>query len=252
MDQRLGYRVRRIPPLVSEPGYALEPDFDFVLAHYLGHRASTEPPFVVEVGAADGVIADRLHKYLRTGEWRGILVEPQTSSFDQLVKTYAGVDGLELVNAAIDKRAGVRALYCFVDASGEPIEALSVFASFSRARLLEWERTDGLGQRRIGSVPVACTTFDERLAGVDFVDVLQLDVEGYDLELLKLFDFVRFRPPIVRFEHAHLSQADWDSAVQLLAKHGYRMLREKIDTIAYLFPPDQGAYPAPSLGTVTK
>ena len=80
---------------------------------------------------------------------------------------------------------------------------------------------------------MTCVTFDELLAGVDDVDLLHLDVEGYELELLRLFDFARFAPAIVRFEHAHLMRSDWNEAVRLLAGHGYRMLREEYDTTAY-------------------
>jgi len=68
------------------------------------------------------------------------------------------------------------------------------------------------------------------------LDLLLIDTEGYDLELLELFDFERFRPDIVRFEHVHLSRADWDEAVELLARRGYRVLREEYDTTAYLSP----------------
>jgi hypothetical protein len=63
---------------------------------------------------------------------------------------------------------------------------------------------------------------------------LHIDAEGYDLELLKLFDFPRFAPRLVRFAHAHLSRADWDEGVRLLARHGYRVLREQYDTTGYL------------------
>ncbi|MGH3135686.1 MAG: FkbM family methyltransferase [Gaiellaceae bacterium] len=67
----------------------------------------------------------------------------------------------------------------------------------------------------MGSVEVVCTTFADVLAEASYVDLLQIDVEGYDLELLKLFGFGRITPPIVRFEHKHLSAGDLDDAVQL-------------------------------------
>ena len=66
--------------------------------------------------------------------------------------------------------------------------------------------------------------------------LLEIGVEGYDLELLKLFDFGRIKPPIVRFEHRHLSPNERDEAVEFLADHGYRMMREEYDTTAYSAP----------------
>jgi hypothetical protein len=72
------------------------------------------------------------------------------------------------------------------------------------------------------------------LADASYLDLLHIDVEGYDLELLKLFDFGQITPPIVRFEHRHLSAGESDEAVRLLAHHGYRMVREEYDTTAFL------------------
>jgi hypothetical protein len=81
-----------------------------------------------------------------------------------------------------------------------------------------------------------CKTFADVLADVTYLDLLEIDAEGYDLELLKLFDFSRIKPPIVRFEHMHLSADERDEAVELLADLGYRMVREEYDTTAYSAP----------------
>ena len=53
--ERRGYRIERIPPLASTPPYALELDFEYVLAHYLTQRDDPRPFFFVQVGAFDGV-----------------------------------------------------------------------------------------------------------------------------------------------------------------------------------------------------
>jgi Methyltransferase FkbM domain len=134
------------------------------------------------------------------------------------------------------RERGVRALYGFEDGRGRPIDSLGGLASFSK-ELRDWQRQDldrtfpGI---RLTSQAVNCVTFEDVLATADHVDLLHIDAEGYDLELLRLFDFPRFGPPLVRFEHAHLSRADWDEAVGLLARHGYRVLREQYDTTGYL------------------
>lgn len=222
-------------PLASQPGHALELDFDYVLAHYLCRRDDSRPFFFVQIGAFDGAIHDRLHEHVRKGRWHGVLVEPQPRFFARLVENYQDLDGLTFVNASIDGERGQRKLYTVQDQCGEPIDSLGGLASFSHERLLDWQRKDGhrVPGSRIGSVPVTCVTFDDVLGDADYVDLVHIDVEGYDLELLKLFDFARFPPPIVRFEHGHLSQSDWDGAVELLAVHGYRVLREEYDTTAY-------------------
>ena len=118
-------------------------------------------------------------------------------------------------------------------------DELAHLASFSRENLVNWQRKDGhhAGSGiRIGGTPVRCLTFDDLLADVDYVDLLYIDAEGYDFELLKLFDFDRLAPEIVRFEHVGLSQGEWDEAVRLLAHHGYRTVREEDDTSGYRRP----------------
>ena len=237
--ERRGYRVGRLPPLVSEPGYALELDFDYVLAHYLERRIDTRPFFFVQIGAFDGMTHDPLHEHVRDGHWHGVLIEPQPRYFHRLLESYGRTDGLSYMNAAIDGERGSRTLYRVESANGEPIDGLAHLASFSREHLLDWQQRDGHrveSDIRIGGTPVRCLTFDDLLADVDYVDLLHIDAEGYDVELLKLFDFDRFAPEIVRFEHAHLSLGDWDAAVRLLARYGYRTVREEYDTTAYRRP----------------
>ena len=102
-----------------------------------------------------------------------------------------------LVNAAVDRRSGTRLLYGVESAGGEPIDQLAHLATFSRERPLEWQRRDGRyaeSEIRIVGTPVRCLTFDDLLADVNHIDLLHIDAEGYDFELLMLFDFDRLAP----------------------------------------------------------
>jgi len=237
--EQLGYRVVRIPPLASDPGYALDLDFEYVLADYLGRRDDVRPFTFVQVGAFDGVTHDRLFEHVRERGWHGVLVEPQLRYFQRLVQNYGDLDGLTFINAAVDRERGSRELYCYRDVRGEPLDSVGGLASFSRERLVKALRDMGERAPRgidIVSTPVRCVTFEDLLADIDYVDLVSIDVEGYDLEILKLFDLARFAPAIIRFEHVHLSRSEWDEAVKLLARHGYRVLREEHDTTAYLHP----------------
>lgn len=233
--RRLGYTIQRLPTPASDPQFGLEIDFEYVLAHYLASRDDTRPFFFLQVGANDGVIGDPLHEHVRLGSWHGILVEPQPSHFRRLVENYAGVHGLTFVNAAISEQSGPRKLYVIQDETGAPIESLGVLASFREEPLLAFHRKLGSHYpgSRVGSVEVACTTFADVLVDASYLDLLHIDVEGWDVSLLKLFDFRRIRPPIVRFEHKHLFAGELDDAVELLATHGYRMVREEYDMTAY-------------------
>ena len=247
---RLGYTIQRIPPCAADARYAIDFDFDYVLAHYLATRSASTPPFFLQVGAYDGETHDPLNAHVRKGGWHGILIEPQPAAFARLTANYTDVGGLVFVNAAIAPEPGIRALHVIEDEAGAPVEALGCLASFDRAYLERFLRADGRHYPgiRIGSLQVRCTTFRDVLSEASLLDLLVIDTEGYDLELLKLFDFERLQPAIVRFEHVHLSRSDWNQAVRLLARRGYRTLREEYDTTAYLDPGTAGAEAARQMG----
>jgi hypothetical protein len=48
-----------------------------------------------------------------------------------------------------------------------------------------------------------------------------IDTEGHDWEILRAFDFTRFHPALVMFEHQHLSANDKAAAYALLKTQGY-------------------------------
>lgn len=57
-------------------------------------------------------------------------------------------------------------------------------------------------------------------AGIPRVDMLQVDAEGYDHEVLRLFEIPTRRPAIIRFEHKHLRPADYGQAIGMLVDLG--------------------------------
>jgi len=60
---------------------------------------------------------------------------------------------------------------------------------------------------------------------------VQIDTEGYDLEVIKLIDLERFRPTLLMFEHLHLASADFETCLQRLRDHGYEHISDTMDTV---------------------
>jgi hypothetical protein len=71
-----------------------------------------------------------------------------------------------------------------------------------------------------------------QLAGLESVDLIQIDAEGYDWPIIWSIDFDRVRPAIVRFEYRNMPPNDADACLAHLAAHGYRFLLERRDIIA--------------------
>jgi hypothetical protein len=57
--------------------------------------------------------------------------------------------------------------------------------------------------------------------GSQKIDILQIDTEGFDYEILKLFQFNTFLPKIIIFESENLSAADLAECKTWLGEKGY-------------------------------
>jgi FkbM family methyltransferase len=218
-----GFDLRRKPDGLIRSSHEIPLTFEYVAAHFACRHANSDVT-VVQIGAYDGVVDDPLAEVLELHGWTGILVEPQREPFKALERRYVGNPKIRLFNVAIADQDGFRNLY----RTGP-----STLASFDRAHVVK--HFDVKDEPLIVEEPVECWTFSTLLerAGVERVDVLQIDAEGYDLELLRLFDIPRRLPSIVNYEHVHLSRSERNSAAGLLISNGYRLGMSRFDTVAY-------------------
>jgi FkbM family methyltransferase len=184
--------------------------------------------FFLQVGAYDGKANDPLRESIGRHDLAGMLVEPQPEAFADLDALYGSNPRIALRNVAVADIDGKRAFYSFPP--GIPIDRAEQLASLDLNIILK--RRKHLKDRLVRT-DVSCVTFETLLAKVPRVDLLQIDVEGYDAELIRLFDFERWTPTIVQFESHHLSRANHDSATARLIGHGYRVAVVRGDTLAY-------------------
>jgi FkbM family methyltransferase len=216
---------------VEHPEAELRPS----LEHAVAHRIMVGGPdlFVVQVGAFDGQTNDPIHDWIVRYGWRGVLVEPQRRYFERLQTTYAGVQRLDLRNVALAASSGRMPFYSVrQDVPGVP-EWVGQLATFERSTILAHEHLVPNIAELIEVTDVETQSFEDLLAGVERVDLLQIDAEGFDAEIVRMFDFERWRPSIVNFESVHLSPEDRDGAMRLLIGHGYRVATTDVDTLAY-------------------
>jgi FkbM family methyltransferase len=235
---RMGVRLERAPKaLLASREHELTPTLEHVAAHRMLERDGAF--FFVQIGAFDGVSGDPLHLLIARHGWRGVLVEPQPDHFRRLQETYREQPGLTLRQVAVADRRGERTLYTVAPRESHPAWSAQI-AAFDRAQVLRHARSmPGLAEC-VRALQVPCVTLDDLLgeAPDGVVDLLQIDVEGYDAELIRALDLERWRPAIVRFEHKHLSPRDHDAAVARLLEHGYRVSVDPGgDTLGYLSSP---------------
>src|SRR4051794_854941 len=194
----------------------------------------------VEIGANDGRQHDHLRDYVGTLPWTGLMVEPVPYVFDRLKANYGEEEGVTLVNAAIAEHDGRVPFFHLRQASPE-----------ERAGLPDWY--DGVGSLRrdvVLSHAPEMPDIDERLVqrevealsfdtlvdrhGLERVDLLLIDAEGYDDEILRSVDLGRHRPRLVVYEHFHLEPSERGAARDRIEAEGYETVEEMFDTYCLL------------------
>ena len=224
--RRLGVeRTYKPPSLIRHPEW----NFQDVLSLAVGYRLATGTAFTfLQIGAFDGVNNDPLHALINTFKLQGVLVEPQPAAFAALEATYRDHPRITLVQAAVSHRNEVRPFYTSRN------QATQV-ASFSRQHLIDRK----VPPPEILELQIPCVTIESLLSKHSLAspDLIQIDTEGFDYEIIKTIDFTSVRPFVLRFEHEHLSQRDYDASLALLAEQGYKFIIEKKDVNAIRWPP---------------
>jgi FkbM family methyltransferase len=191
----------------------------------------------VQVGAHDGTQLDPLREAILGSRWRGVMVEPVPYVFDRLALRYGDHPRLSLENVAIADADGTRPFHLLRQADHDDEEVwrwYDALGSFRREVVLSHAHLVPDIAERIETIEVPCVTFATLCErnGLDHVDVVQIDTEGYDRQVLELIDVPRLRPRLVLYEHLHLDRADRDGAEDLMTGHGFRLVSDGMDTLA--------------------
>jgi FkbM family methyltransferase len=215
-------------PLAMARERVIRPTLRMLVADLLDPK---ELRFLI-VGAFDGLTNDELYPLVKQYHFRGAALEPQPAAFSRLLEAYRDEPQVTLVNAALDWREGKREMFA-VKAEFHSDQFRPQLASFNRDVVL---RYPGVGENEMESFPVDCVTLKGCLArgGLDAVDVLQIDTEGFDFEVIKMLDAAGLVPKIIKYEHHHLSRQDNHDCLRLLMGKGYDIAYGDNDAIAAL------------------
>lgn len=194
--------------------------------------------YFVQVGANDGVKADPIHELIvGNKDWSGLFVEPIGSLFHRLKHNYDNSDRFIFENIAIGAKKETRKFYYISEKAG--LEAsldlpfyFDQLGSFDRNHLFKHfdERIEPfIVEEEIECLPLREVLDRNRVAAMD---LLHIDVEGFDYQVLAQVDFSRYRPAVILFEHKHLPVEEMTKAKSLLEASGYRLFRYDVDTLA--------------------
>lgn len=202
-------------------------------------RRAGRPLAFVQVGSNDGVVHDPLHVVVRAHAWTGVLVEPLPELFERLVANYRDVPGLVFENAAIGQADGSATLFSVASRAGDPYWT-DQLASFDRTTLLSHADVLPDLEERIVSVPITALTLPSLVAkhGLSRIDLLHVDVEGYDAEVVRQVDFsASWAPTFIVYERQHLDRTTDRATRRMLRRAGYRCVDIWPDQLAYRASP---------------
>lgn len=167
----------------------------------------------VEIGSCDFNTLTHLSHH----GWRGVIVEPIKKYFDNIPTER----NIQYVNAAVDWEDGGATMWT------APDEVTQEDRDFKGMSTIHKSRNDIL------SVPIEVKTISFKtlfdMTGVNKIDYLKIDTEGYDGEILKMFPWDDIQPNFIQFESKHI---DIQPTLDLLKSKGYHCEIESENTFA--------------------
>ena len=202
--------------------------------------------FVIQVGANDGINHDPIHKFVKRDKWRGLLIEPQPDVFRyQLFPLYMRDQGIFMENIAISDEISLMNMYKISFTRERWATGLTTFHKPTLQAKVDRGDVDIIAKRKgikvpaqkadyINEVKVETKTFDFLRAKyqIEQVDVLQIDVEGFDFEVIKLYDLSKNKPKVIVFESRHLDEEEYAAAEHYFQDNGFTIKRVKGDSVA--------------------
>ncbi len=189
--------------------------------------------FFIQVGAHDGVRFDDLYQKVTSINVHGIVIEPLQKYFDRLKMNYEDYPNVIPLNIALHP-TDREVLIHHVDPAME--NKLEPWSGGLGSIHKDHHNKTNIPNKYMITSTVASQTFMELITSynVQNIDLLQIDVEGFDFDILKMIDFKIIKPKLIKYEYVNLEESIKKESLYLLNKHGYRVYIENEDAIGIL------------------
>lgn len=231
--ERLGLRIERTDARL-DLGLQFQRLLDALLEDQ--RRRAGEEFYFVQIGANDGISFDTFYDFVLDNQLSGLVVEPVTTYYNELVANYASLPGVTPVKKALHATERAAEIY-YVDPAAVP--GLPAGASGIASLDADHHSLGGTPSEVIRSETVECCTWSELLNEhhIERIDFLQIDTEGYDYTILEMIDFAACRPQMIKFEHyvgmGVMNRDQLGHCYERLNENGYLIVANPHDAIAY-------------------
>ncbi len=198
-----------------------------ILQEYL-HDYEDEMKTIIVVGANNGDLQDFITEFVGKPKVKSILVEPVSYLFNQLKIRFADAPDISLENVAIYKKNCRRNIYRLSEKANLPGWTSGLGSLNKQTMTSHSDQIEDLENKMVRE-NVKCITFNHLVKKhkVQNIDVLQIDTEGYDIEILKTIDLKQLRPNVIIFEYLHTSLYQYFSIVEHLINNHYLLFKNK-------------------------
>lgn len=188
----------------------------------------------LQIGAYDGISFDPIYNLVNYYKLKGYCLEPIEIYYNKLLENYKQNPNVVPLKFAIYEKSGKFKFY----RRREDSEAEKWTFGMS-SLVYEHHLRNGVDSSKIEEIEVDALTFDDffKLYPVDRIDLLQIDTEGYDYNLIKIFPFARFMPKIIHFEHGlpknFMTKEQVAEIINLLISMDYQIVTKQFDILAF-------------------
>jgi len=152
--------------------------------------------FFIEVGANDGYTGSFTYNLAKIG-WGGIYFEPVPSIYESCVKNHLNHDNVNVINMAVGEKEEYLNIVDGGTLSTMDDETYNIYLNNS------WSKNNFINNNNNNKIQVKTNKLDNILSNLkiekDF-DLLVLDVEGYEMNVLKGFTISNYNPKIIIIE----------------------------------------------------
>jgi FkbM family methyltransferase len=189
----------------------------------------------IQIGANDGVSFDDFFWLVTHFNGYGLTIEPMADAYERLVHNYRPYSGVVPLRMAVHPT--LSDIKVFRVAVSE-LESVPPWAYGSASMDPSWLPRQGVDSELLESEACPAMHLMSVIEQYQIRDlnVLQIDAEGFDLEVIKMLDFSRLRPDLIRFEmpqgHNQEDMREAELVIRSLQQNGYKVLREGMDALA--------------------
>ena len=238
----VGYRVMKTDFFetyyhnINDPHYRSSGDLNPL--EQLFYKYVSDDFFFIQIGANNGQRYDPIHHLIvREKEHvKGIAIEPVEEYFDELQKTYKDFSQIKLIRKAIHNSISEGTIYKIVPGYSSIGEHLKGMSSFDKHNFTK----EGISENDIITEKIPCISFMDLIETekITKLHLLQIDAEGYDIEIIKSIDFNKIKPCIINFEHRWqynlISETELFKVLRTLINNGYKLVLNGNDALAYI------------------